>query len=279
MIEIALQASVIPRPLIARPFIGGSDARIIMGPDEGALLRLWREKRGEAEPQDLSGNLIVQMGRATEALNRAWYQRQTGRTITHVQRRLRHRYHRWMAATLDGMVEGVGVFEAKFMLPWSFSADAAAAKHMAQLQHYMWVADAKSAVLSIVTGGGQWIEMTIGADPLYQHLLLTAEKRFWHCVVTGETPRPFGVEAPRLPIEAVKIVDMNESNSWAEAAGLFRATRAAFLDHEKAKADLKGLIPEDAKEAIGHGIRAKRSKAGAISFDLLIEEDRHAPGQ
>ena len=251
-----------------------------MGADEGgAAAPLARKTRRGAEPQDFSDNLIVQLGVATEALNRAWYQRQTGRKVNDVQRRLRHRFHRWMAATLDGMVEGVGVFEAKFMLPWSFSEDAAAAKHMAQLQHYMWVADAKTAVLSIVTGGGKWVEMTIAADALYQHLLLTAEKRFWHCVVTGETPRPFGVETPRLPVEAVQIVDMSGSNSWAEAAGLFRATRAAFLDHEKAKADLKGLMPEDAKEAIGHGIRAKRSKAGAISFDLLIEEDRHAPGQ
>jgi predicted phage-related endonuclease len=49
-----------------RSFIGGSDARIIMGSDEGNLLRLWREKRGEAEPEDLSGNLIVQLGVVTE---------------------------------------------------------------------------------------------------------------------------------------------------------------------------------------------------------------------
>ena len=56
-----------------RSFIGGSDARIIMGGDEAALIRLWREKRGEAEPEDLSGNLIVQLGVATEALNRTWY--------------------------------------------------------------------------------------------------------------------------------------------------------------------------------------------------------------
>ena len=53
-----------------RSFIGGSDARIIMGGDEADLLRLWREKRGEAEPKDLSGNLLLQLGVATEALNR-----------------------------------------------------------------------------------------------------------------------------------------------------------------------------------------------------------------
>ena len=72
------------------------------------------------------------------------------------------------------------------------------------------------------------------------------------------------------------MVDMSGSNSWAEFAGLFRETRAAFLDHERAKAELKNLMPEDAKEAIGHGVRAKRSKTGAVSFDALDMEAGHA---
>jgi predicted phage-related endonuclease len=259
-----------------RSFIGGSDARIIMGDDEPALLRLWREKRGELEPEDLSDNLAVQLGTVTEHLNRHWYERNTGQVVTGVQRRVFHQVKRWMAATLDGMVEATGaVFEAKFMLPWSFSEEAAAEKHMAQLQHNMWVTASRTAVLSIITGGGKWVEMTIPADPLYQHLLLTAEKKFWRCVETGEVPHLFGVETPRPRIEAVRIVDMTSSNSWAEFAGVFCQTRSAFLNHEAAKAELKKLMPEDAKEAIGHGIRAKRSKSGAISFDLQVAEVGH----
>src|SRR5438876_2266915 len=105
-----------------RSFIGGSDARIIMGSDEAALLRLWREKRGEAEPEDLSANLIVQLGLVTEPLNRHWFERNTGHVITEVQRRVQHPVIRWMAATLDGMVEQTGaVFEATFMLPGACS--------------------------------------------------------------------------------------------------------------------------------------------------------------
>jgi hypothetical protein len=178
-----------------------------------------------------------------------------------------------MGATLDGMVAGSGaVFEAKFMLPWSFSEEAAAEKHMAQLQHNMWVTNAKAAALSIITGGGKWVELSISADPLYQHLLLTAEKKFWRCVESGEPPRLFGVEPPRPRIAAVRIVDMSASNAWAEFAGVFCRTRSAFLEHESAKAELKGLMPEDAKEAMGHGIRAKRSKSGAVSFDVLSRE-------
>ena len=146
-----------------------------MGDDEAALFRLWREKRGEVEPEDLSGNLIVQLGVATEELNRRWYQANTGQLLTDVQRHLRHPVVRWMGATLDGLVEGTGaVFEAKFMLPWSFSEEGAATKYMAQVQHNMWVASAKTAVLSVITGGGKWVEIAIAADPLYQHLLFTA---------------------------------------------------------------------------------------------------------
>jgi predicted phage-related endonuclease len=260
-----------------RYFIGGSDARIIMGEDEGALLRLWREKRGEVEQEDLSGNLIVQLGVATEDLNRRWYQANSGQVLTDVQRRIRHPAVRWMAATLDGRVEASGaVFEAKFMLPWSFSEDSAADKHMAQLQHNMWVVAARSAVLSVITGGGKWVEINIHADPLYQHLIVTAERKFWRCVESGEPPRLFGVDPPKPRIEAVRIVDLSGSNSWAEFADLFRNTRHAFLDHERSKAELKALMPEDAKEAIGHGVRAKRSKSGAISFDLLEAENSRA---
>ena len=150
-------------------FIGGSDARVIMGGDEDALIRLWQQKRGEAEPADLSGNLIVQLGLVTEGLNRFWFERMSGHRVTQCQTRKFHPSIVWMAATLDGVVEETGaVFESKFMLPWSFSEEAAAQKHMAQLQHNMMVAGAKSSVLSIITGGGKWVEMAIAADPVYQ---------------------------------------------------------------------------------------------------------------
>jgi predicted phage-related endonuclease len=266
-----------PYRLGRRAFIGGSDARVIMGTDEAALVRLWREKRGEAEPEDLSCNLIVQLGVVTEELNRTWYERNTGRRVTAVQRHVKHSAIAWMAATLDGLVEEIGaVFEAKFMLPWSFSEEAAAEKYMAQLQHNMWVTHYRQAVLSIVTGGGKWVEVTIPMDPLYLSVLVSAEKKFWRCVQSGEPPHLINAEPPRARIEAVRIVDMSPSNSWAEFATLFRSTRTAFLDHERAKSELKALIPEDAKEAIGHGVRAKRSRSGAVNFDVLEMEASRA---
>ena len=251
-----------------------------MGDDEAALHRLWKEKRGEIEPEDLSGDLLVQLGTVTERLNRDWYEKNTGQVVTDVQRQVFHAVHRWMAATLDGRIETTGaVFEAKFMLPWNFSEENAAEKHMAQLQHNMWVTAARSAVLSIITGGGKWVEMTIPADPLYQHLLLTAEKKFLRCMREGEPPRLFGVETPRPRLGAIRMVDMSASNAWADLAATFRRTKEAYAEHEAARTELKRLMPLDAREAIGHGIRAKRSKAGAVSFDILDLEAPNAAFQ
>jgi putative phage-type endonuclease len=268
------------RVLERRTVIGGSDARIIMGNDEAALIRLWQEKRGETGPEDLSGNLIVQLGTATEDLNRTWYERNTGHRVTDVQRLVKHTAIPWMAATLDGIVEQTGaVFEAKFMLPWSFSEEAAAEKYMAQLQHNMWVTHLRSAALSVITGGGKWVEITVPMDPLYLSILVSAEKKFWRCVQSGEVPHLIMADSPRARIDAIRIVDMSTSNSWAEFSALFRNTRSAFLEHERAKTELKALMPEDAKVAIGHGVRAKRSKSGAVSFDLLQTEAVHAPIQ
>jgi hypothetical protein len=93
-----------------------------------------------------------------------------------------------MAATLDGPVEATGaVFEAKFMLPWNFSEEGAAQKHMAQLQHNVWVTASRTVVLSIITEGGKWIEMP--ADPRHGQ----------HEIATVQTTE--GGEAPRLDVD------------------------------------------------------------------------------
>ena len=246
-----------------RYFIGGSDARIIMGTDETALVRLWREKRGEAEPPNYSDNLVVQLGVATEPINRRWYEKTAGQVVGQVQTWIRHPVIRWRAATLDGVVEGSGaVFEAKFMLPWSFSEEAAAEKHMAQVQHNMWVANAAEAVLSIITGGGKWIEINISADPLYQHLLLTAEKKFWRCVESGVPPRLFGVEPPRARIEAVRIVDMSSSNAWAEFSNIFRRTREATSSMRMPRRSSKASCQKTPRRRLGMAFEPNAQNPG-----------------
>ena len=132
---------------------------------------------------------MVQFGVVTEELNRRWFERQTGCRLGNVQRLVRHPKLDWMGATVDGMItEETAVFEAKFMLPWSFTEEGAAAKHMPQLQHNMLVTGARRAYLSILTGGGKWVSIEVEADLVYQTVLLQVERIFWRCVQTGEVP-------------------------------------------------------------------------------------------
>ena len=261
-------------------FIGGSDARVIMGNDEAALVRLWREKRGEIEPEDLSGNLIVQLGLVTEAAQSALVRAQHRANRQCVQHRLRHPVLRWMGATLDGMVDGQrggirGQVHAALVILGRGGGRKTYGPAPAQyVGHQCQGCGALDHYRRRQMGRDQDIRRSPLPAPA-----LTAEKKFWRCVESGEPPRLFGIEPPRARIEAVRIVDMSSSNAWAEFAAVFRRTRAAYLEHENAKAELKALMPEDAKEAIGHGIRAKRSKSGAVSFDVLNMEASHAPVQ
>ena len=188
--RIAMLEAAIPFPkvsLLRRAFLGGSDARIIMGSDEAALLRLWREKRGEAEPTDYSGNLLVQLGLATEPLKSAlvrardWARHQRRPDLGSASRDPldggdpgRHRRGQW------------GRVRSEIHAPLVILRRGGRREAYAAGQHNMWVTNATAAVLSIITGGGKWVEIKISADPLYQHLLLTAEKKFWRCVESGE---------------------------------------------------------------------------------------------
>ena len=133
-----------------------------------------------------------------------------------MQKHIRHPGLHWMGATLDGRIRASGaVFESKFMLPWAFSEEAAVQNYAPQLQHSLWVVAARTAILSVITGGGKWVEIEVHADPLYKHLIVTAERKFWRCVESGEPPTLFGVDPPKPRIEAVRIVDMTSSNAWA----------------------------------------------------------------
>lgn len=195
--------------------ICGLEAQTIMGNDEPALLRLWRTKRGDLEFDDVPKGLAAQLAATTKEVNRLWCRRSTGYAIT-CRRRVTHPVYRWMAADIDGRIEIIeALFSAHFVPEEHPSEEAVAARFLAQLQHEMWVTASKRAVLSSITGSGRWMGIMVHADPLYQHLLLTAERKFWRCVQNGEPPRLFSIEVPRPSIERIRPIDMKSADAVA----------------------------------------------------------------
>lgn len=248
--------------------VGGSDANTILSGDPERIVRLWREKRGEAEAENLTDRLPVMLGCWTEAFNRQWYERDTGWQVSRVGAVSICPQHHWRRCTLDGYVAAKGaVFEAKHVSAFAKAEDLLE-RYMPQLQHNMAVTGADRALLSVIFGNHKWEVFEIGADWMYQEELLIAEVRFWDCVRTGEMPTAAPILAAPKPV-GVREVCFEGNNAWAAAASDWIACREAAKRHGSAVAVLKDLVPSDAARAFGHGLEIKRSKAGALSIREL----------
>jgi len=253
---------------VRRSGIGGSDANIILSGDEERIVRLWREKRGEMEAEDLSAVLPVMLGSWSEAFNRQWYERDTGYQVSHVGASLACERFAWRRCTLDGFVTvRCGVFEAKHVNAFA-RGEEVLARYMPQLQHNMAVAGAQLAILSVIFGNHKWEVFEVASDWLYQEELLIAESRFWDCVRSGE--RPVAAPVPEAPLPVgVREVCLEGNNAWAAAASDWLDCREAAKRHKAASAILKDLVEVDVARAFGHGVEARRSKAGALTIREL----------
>lgn len=252
-------------PATRQRHIGGSDANIILSGDATRIRTLWQEKRGEAEPLDLSNNLPVMLGCWTEAFNRQWYEKLTGKVIIETGKQFVCRDHDWRRCTVDGLDGKSGaVFEAKHTSAFA-KTDEVVERYMPQLQHNMAVVGVDHAILSVLFGNHKFEIIEVAADWLYQIELLTAEKHFWNCVLTGEEPVAVEPPLPPRPIGAREIC-LEGNNSWAAAAFNWLKHRDAAKLHSTACSLIKSLVDPGVSRVFGHGIEARRSRSGAITI-------------
>ena len=250
--------------------IGGSDANTILSGDPERVIGLWREKRGDAAPENLSTRLPVMLGCWTEAFNRQWYEQETGFLVSAVGSVSVCPVNEWRRCTLDGYVAAKGaVFEAKHTSAFA-KPEEVLERYMPQLQHNMAVIGSDSALLSVIFGNHKWEVYEIASDWLYQEELLVAEARFWDCVRTGEAPLAAPIPSPPKPV-GVREVCFEGNNAWAVAAAAWLENRQQAKQHGIAVTALKGLVPDDASRAFGHGLEIKRSKAGALSIREIAQ--------
>lgn len=245
--------------------IGGSDANIILSGDCERIRNLWLEKRGERDPDDLSGNLAVALGSWTETFNRQWYEKLTGHSVIRAGQVLSCSAHEWRCCTLDGFVEAIGaVWEAKHTNSFSGPEDVLA-RYMPQLQHNMAVTRSDRAILSVIFGNHKYEIIEVASDWVYQAELFDAELAFWDCVQNGRQPVAATPPAPPRAFGSRELC-LEGNNSWASAAADWLENREAAKLHSAACKTIKELVEDDVARAFGHGIEAKRSKAGAITI-------------
>lgn len=251
-----------------RNFIGGSDANVIFSGEVQKVIDLWLEKRGEKAPADLSDYMPVMLGCWTEAFNRQWFERLTGRRVARCGEVVVCRMHNWRRATLDGIIlAGGSIWEAKHTSAFS-KPEEVLERYMPQLQHNMAVTGHQQAALSVIFGNHKFEIFEIAADWLYQSELLDAEQRFWDCILTGQEPVAVEPPPPPRPVGTREIC-LEGNNAWASAAFDWLQHKEAAKLHASACASIKSLVEDDVSRAFGHGIEAKRSKSGAITIREL----------
>ena len=251
-----------------RSGIGGSDANIILSGDYERIRALWLEKRGEADPVDLTNILPVMLGCWTESFNRQWFERMTENKVVNVGRAFVCDRYSWRRCTLDGFIADMSaVWEAKHTNAFA-SIDEVLERYMPQLQHNMAVTGAERAILSVIFGNHKFEAIEVAADWLYQLDLLEAEEKFWDCVVSGREPVAAPVPASPKPV-GVREICLEGNNAWAVAAADWLSNRDAARIHSVATKTIKGLVEEDVARAFGHGIEAKRSRSGAVTIREL----------
>jgi len=241
--------------------IGGSDANTIMSGNAERILHLWKLKRGEAQEEDLSGNLAVQMGSFTEPLNVQWFEKMSGRKVTNMGEQHEHKAIKFMGCTLDGMTDdGETVFEAKHVASYQ-KPEEIQEKYMPQLYHNMMVMGVEKAVLSVFYGSNKWECYDFKMDQIYASIVQDAVEKFWGCVQSG-TP-PVLIESAS-PVDAVRRVDMGGNNQWGSFAQQAKDNAAAKKLHDDAIDGMRAMVGADVKEAYGYGFTFKRDARGAL---------------
>ncbi len=246
--------------------VGGSDAGRIMS---GEWMELWEEKTGRRELPDLSGVLQVQIGIATEDLNLRWFERQTGIEVLCAGcEGLVHSEHKFMRGNLDGWVPG-GILECKHTSAFAKDEEIVN-RYYPQVQHYLAVTDMSLGYLSVIYGNHRWEFFELEADEEYQARLIEREAEFWWHVETDKQPENPTEEIISIALDDMREVSMEGNNKWAALADDWINTRSAAAAFTRTSKELKSLVEQDVKLAMGHGIKATRSRAGAITIKEMV---------
>lgn len=254
-----------------RNSIGASDMNIIMAGDPAAVTKLWQVKTGQAEPDDLSDVLAVQMGIWTEDLNLRWFEKQTGKKVSERKRKLVHPDYAFLSASLDGVTthpenDQPCVVDAKHVGPFYYDLEKTLHKYTPQLVMQMAIRDVPWGLLSVFSGSNKWEWIGIERDELLEAQVIQAAKNFWKHVQDKTPPVDLPTVAERLPKSLMKKIDLSTSNTWGEAEARYLQHAAAAEAHKDAQKDLKALVPDDVGEVLGIKIKVKRDAGGALRF-------------
>jgi hypothetical protein len=261
-------------------YIGGSDAMRIMA---GDWVNLYLEKTGAKQPEDLSGNFQVQLGKHTEEFHIDWVMNKLGYSYSMPKDTWKSNKYFYMQGHFDAWIHELQTFiEVKHSNEWMSASDKAR-YYMPQLQHYLYISECPFCYFSVIRGNQDPEYVTVKADDEYQAQLIERIKLFWWHIENKTAP--IGDEVPvseqeadrklaeKVPVNNLKKIDMTKNNQWAVYAKQYIETASYVDQHEEAKKALKELVTPNIGEAYGHGVTIKRDKRGSLRFTTKGEDE------
>jgi predicted phage-related endonuclease len=235
----------------------------LMNGDAVAILRLYQEFIGEAEPEDLSHVWPIRLGECTETLQLDWYEERNG-TVSRRGEVVTDHNLPWAAATLDGWIDALNCpIECKHVggrEPFEVVVE----RYQPQMQWQMLVTGANECALSVIMGANEPIVEFIPFAPEYADEMVKRGTQFMK-FVAQRTP-PVALDPVPAPVDASKVYDMTGSNEWASSAADWLTNVNAADACRMAEKIIKAMVPADAKKCEGHGIRVTRDRAGRLSL-------------
>jgi predicted phage-related endonuclease len=246
-------------------YIGASDCGKIMN---GAWYDLWLQKTGR-EVLDLSDNLAVQLGINTEALNIAWFCKQTGKKLDpYAPHEATHKEHSFFKCHPDATLLDRELIEAKFCGAF-VKEEEILPRYYPQCQAQLAITQAPACHLSVLWGTPAWRSFRIEPDHDYIAELIKRTLQFWRYVQTDTAPPDQPAAETKIAIEDMREVDMAGSNEWAAHAADWLKYKEPAKYYEVAHKGLKGLMSGDVRRAYGYGIEARRARNGALTVREL----------
>jgi predicted phage-related endonuclease len=249
-----------------RKGIGASDAKAIMS---GDWVALWQDKMGLAEPKEILSPWDAAVRHALEPLVLDDYEARNDRALTRRGEAVVSADYPILRCTLDGFDPQMGPVDAKALNIWTPGDPEQWCIEMytGQMQHQMFVMGSSRGALHVSLGMKRPTSIFFERDDFFLNEYIEKCREFWRYVET-KTPPPGGAEAMMEPAppEKMRTVDMTGNNSWSAAAADWLSTVSAAKTFKRSEASLKEMVEADVKEAGGHGIVIKRSKAGSLSI-------------
>jgi hypothetical protein len=238
----------------------------VISGDPEKIYDLWLELTGDPTfvAPDYTNVWAVQLGNATEQFHLDWVQRNLG-PISQRGKSFQHPKVPWALATLDGWVEDENyAIEAKHTGGFE-SMDVILERYMPQMHWTMFCTDTEEIAFSVIMGAKEPQPVVVRRHDGYTADLVKTATEFMGHVFNLTEPVANPYLKPPKP-EFSGVVDMSGNNEWGTHAFEWIDCRVKHQGFEYAAKRLKALVPADAKEAFGHGIRVKRNAKGSLSI-------------